>query len=725
MGYVSNTDKVIHKRPTDTSSIRTLVIDDEEFQRTVLENYLTKFGYRACTVSSAEEALDFCQSLTPDLILLDLNMPGVNGIEACKQLKAIDRLSSIPVIMLTGMKDSESIRQSFDAGASDFLVKPVNELVLKQRIEYAIYSSELQKRLNKKEQELTVAQKLARIGTIEIKHKYRSVVISSNCEDLLGFSTHTLHLSYDQYISHIHPDDVDHLIYTLNRAFDERHGYIVEYRFINNNDEYIVYQKGEYIETSDNNEDHSYLIGSLQDVTEDRHARENLDYSKYYDSLTDLTNRSFFEMQIQHIIQHPPTEALFAIIFIGLDNFTRVNDAAGHKGGDEVLRTVSNRLINYETEGHTVSRFGGDVFTMLIRNIHHIDECNTLLDQILQHIKQPIHIDNNDIYITASIGASVFPLESEDGNQLLIGAEAAMMLSREEGGDRYTYRTHHMNTETQKRLTLLKEMRSAIDNYEFSVFYQPQIDACSMQIVGMEALVRWIHPLKGIISPSDFIPLAEESGLISKLGDYVIRRACSQTRCWIEAGHSLIVGVNISAVQFESDDFVDYIMQIIDETGLPACNLEIEITESMAIKNPQQTIKKLQQLRALGVKTSMDDFGTGYSSLSQLQTLPLDTLKVDQAFVKNIRKIDTGEKIPEYENSAIANAIIVMSHNLGLKVIAEGVETTDQCRFLQQQKSEILQGFLFSKPLPAEELENLLDREKQQATNWSSILTKD
>jgi len=317
--------------------------------------------------------------------------------------------------------------------------------------------------------------------------------------------------------------------------------------------------------------------------------------------------------------------------------------------------------------------------------------------------KDSLSIRHSEVHNTASIGASVFPLESEEEMHLLIGAEAAMMLSQENGGDRYTYRTNRMNIETQKRLQLLKEIRTAIDNGEFVVYYQPQIDANSMNIVGMEALVRWLHPEQGMVSPDDFIPVAEESGLIIPLGDFVLEQACYQTKKWHDMGFKLDIGVNISAQQFDAEDFVYKIEDTLKKTGLPLNSLEVEITESMAMKDYQKAVVKLHALRELGIKTSMDDFGTGYSSLSQLQTLPLDTLKVDQAFVKAI-KLNEENNNKRYENSAIPYAIIAMSHSLGLKVIAEGVETVDQCRFLQQQNSEVLQGYLFSKPVPAAEL---------------------
>ncbi len=709
-------------KDNELHSTRILIVDDEAFQRTVLETYVSKFGYRVCLAASGAEAIDFCQSLAPDLILLDLKMPGMNGIQTCQQLVSLSSLKYTPIIMLTGMNDTLSIKDSYSAGAMDYLIKPVNEVLLKQRIEYAIDNAKLLKRLNQKERELDEMQKLAHVGSFELSVENRNICISSSCKGLIGLSSNELKLTFNEFLNHVHEDDRQHVIFTLENACKNKQSYIVEYRFIYDEKEYIIYQKGEYTHVIDGDNDKSYLIGSFQDVTEERNAKESLSYSRYYDSLTDLTNRAFFESQIQHILSQPPTDSLFMVAFIGLDRFTLINDDVGHEGGDEVLKEIASRFRQYENMGHTVSRFSGDVFTMLIVNLHHIEECNKFLDEILETVRDPVTYKDRQLHVTASIGSSVFPLESENGRQLLIGAEAAMMLSAEDGGNRYTYRTHHMNTETQKRLTILKEMRGAIENDEFTVYYQPQVSSDSMEIVGMEALVRWQHPEKGMISPADFIPVAEESGLIKPIGDIVTRKACNQTKKWLDMGFNLVVGINISAQQFESDDFIDNLVSIIRESEVPFTNIEVEITESMAVKNPTKTIEILDKLRNMGIKTSMDDFGTGYSSLSQLQTLPLDTLKVDQAFVKQIRKNKTKSN---YDNSAIANAIIVMSHSLGLKVIAEGVETLDQCEFLQHLKSDVLQGYLFSRPIDPEEFELLLIAQTDRtASAWKGIINQ-
>lgn len=695
-----------------------LVVDDDPLLTDLLQLYLENHDYDIHIAYSGEEAIEKCMTFTPDLILLDVIMPGMDGIETCRRLKRLPALTITPIVMITGSKNEKAIHLSFDAGASDFLTKPVNKVLLNKRVEYCLRSCLQYKVLKSREKELYEAQKIARLGTFKLFTKDKSIQITTKSNNLLGFESNDINLSFSDFIKHVHPDDTEHVKFSIEHAIKNESHYLVEYRFITESDEIIIYQQGEFIK-DDSINNKSYLIGSFQDVTESRDIKDLLDYSRYYDRLTDLTNRSFFESQIRHTLRHPPQDALFAVVFIGIDNFSLVNDEMGHSGGDSILKEIANRLLHFEKRGFIISRFGGDVFSVLIQNIHHIEECSRLLQKFLTVIRTPIHYEADEIHLTASIGVSVFPLESDDTKNLLIGAEAAMMLSSENGGDCYTYRTYSMNVETQKKLFILKELRTAVINKDFSIYYQPQYDTNKMQIIGMEALVRWIHQDKGLISPLDFIPIAEESGLIIPIGDYVLEQSCKQTQIWRNSGFDISIAVNISALQFDDIGFISKIKQTLENTGLPANNLEIEITESMAMKDHIKTIDVLQQLRDMGVNTSIDDFGTGYSSLSKLQILPLDTLKVDQTFIKCIKLAQDGNNT-SYENTAIANAIISMSHSLGLKVVAEGVETKDQCEFLKKQKIEILQGFLFSKPVTTEVFEKMLFKQKHLNETSSS-----
>ena len=685
-----------------------LVVDDDIDMRDMLSSVLRFAGYRVLTADNGEAAISLCNTDKPDLVLLDLVMQGLSGIETCKQMKAIPHLKDTPIIILTSRDTTETINESFAVGAVDFIVKPVNPELLKQRLAYTISNQEVRQALKIKEKELSEAQRSAGMGTLRINTDNGQIKFSSSCHELLGLASDVHQYNLSDLLEHIHTDDRDHADFVLKRALEDKVYYMLEYGFITDDGrELIIAQQGEPV-LDETDPEVVWLIGSLRDVTETRLAREEVEYQRLYDTLTGLQNRRFFETQLHHTLVHPPEDKLFAVVFIGLDHFTRVNDSLGHSGGDFVLREIANRLATHENSGHIVSRFGGDVFTLTIKNLSHIDDSSKFLEKVLADIREPILFGGHEVFITGSIGVSLFPLESEDATLLVNGAEAAMIKSRNEGGDRYTYRTVDMNKASRRRTELLREMRSAINKREFVAYYQPQIDSKTMRIVGMEALVRWHHPERGSMPPGEFIELAEETGLIVPIGEHVLWQACRDTKRWRDMGFELRVGVNISGKQFEEDDVCDLISHAIEETGLPATALEVEITESMVVKDHQATVFKLDRLRKMGIKTSLDDFGTGYSSLSQLQQLPLDTLKVDQAFVRCIRFNEQAPDHDGYENSEIAYAVIAMAHSMGLNVIAEGVETEDQLRFLMQQDSDELQGFLFSKPLPADEFEVLL-----------------
>lgn len=634
-------------------------------------------------------------------------MPGIDGIETCKRLRSMPCASEIPIVILTGRDDEKYINEAYKFGATDYLLKPINWLLLKERISAVLNDYDVRRELVSKQDELNLAQKVARIVSLKIDCVTKDIELSPMSFELLGISSEHNIISFDDMLKIINEVDRSHYRFSVNQAINDKDPCLVEFSVMSKEgNELILFQKCEYIQTDGN--DSAILSGLIQDVTQSRRLMDDIETKRYSDDVTNLPNKRYFELQIEHLLHNPPIDKLFCVVFIGLDKFSRINDMISRSGGDRVLQIIALRLKQFETDGCIVCRYSGDIFAILINNISHIDTCNQILDDIQLVIHKELVVDSESIFMKASIGASVFPLESESAESLLNGAEAAMMSSREEGGNRYTYRTVDMNKRTQYRNLILKDMRSGLLNDEFINYYQPQLDSKTLKIVGMEALARWQHPKKGMISPAEFIPLAEESGLIIGLGEKILRKACSDTARWNAMGHELRVSVNLSAHQFEMDKICELIEQVLKEEKLDPHYLEVEITESMAVSDYVSTRKKLETLRELGIKTSMDDFGTGYSSLSQLQEMPLDTLKVDQAFVRCISLDNTRQGDQRYRNSAIANAIIAMSHSLELTVIAEGVETIEQCEFLQEKGSDILQGFLFSKPISAEEFEKLI-----------------
>jgi diguanylate cyclase (GGDEF)-like protein len=437
-------------------------------------------------------------------------------------------------------------------------------------------------------------------------------------------------------------------------------------------------------------------------------AEATVERQAHYDFLTNLPNRTTFRDRLTvALAQATRNRKMLAILFVDLDRFKTIVDTLGHTIGDQVLRGVAERLQASLEEGDSLARMGGDEFVILLPLINRADRAVRVAQRILEAIKPPFHFDHNELHITMSIGITLYPYDGEDADTLLKNADTALYRAKEQGRNNYQLYTPAMNARAFERLALENSLRKAVERKEFLVYFQPQVDLKTGTIVGTEALLRWQHPDLGIVYPSEFISMAEETGLISQLGEWVLRTACTLNKSWQKAGFSpMSVAVNLSARQFQQQDLVETVARILKETGLEARWLEIEITESIAMQNADYTNVLLRGLKEMGVRVALDDFGTGYSSLSYLKKFPIDTLKIDQSFVRDLTK--------DPNDAAIANAVIVLAHSLKLKVVAEGVETKEQEAFLRQHQCDIIQGFLFSVPLPANSLETLLRQHLQK-----------
>jgi diguanylate cyclase (GGDEF)-like protein len=437
-------------------------------------------------------------------------------------------------------------------------------------------------------------------------------------------------------------------------------------------------------------------------------AEATVERQAHYDFLTNLPNRTTFRDRLTvALAQATRNRKMLAILFVDLDRFKTIVDTLGHTIGDLVLRGVAERLGASLEEGDTLARMGGDEFVILLPLINRADRAVRVAQRVLEAIKPPFHFEHNELHITMSIGITLYPYDGEDADTLLKNADTALYRAKEQGRNNYQLYTPAMNARAFERLALENSLRKAVERREFLVYFQPQVDLKTGAIVGTEALLRWQHPDLGIVYPSEFISIAEETGLITQLGDWVLRTACTYNKSWQKAGFApMTVAVNLSARQFQQQDLVESVARILRETGLEPKWLEIEITESIAMQNADYTNVLLRGLKSMGVRVALDDFGTGYSSLSYLKKFPIDTLKIDQSFVRDLTK--------DPNDAAIANAVIVLAHSLKLKVIAEGVETKEQEAFLREHECDITQGFLFSVPLPAASLESLLRHHLQK-----------
>ncbi|OPZ86016.1 MAG: Phytochrome-like protein cph2 [bacterium ADurb.Bin429] len=445
-----------------------------------------------------------------------------------------------------------------------------------------------------------------------------------------------------------------------------------------------------------------YLQGIMLDITERKQAEDMIRHQAYHDTLTDLPNRALFQDRLTHALTRARRHGtMLAVMFLDIDRFKTVNDTFGHAVGDLLLKGVADRLRARLRGEDTISRLGGDEFTILLHEIANADDALSVARKIVQAFEQPFLLDGKEIHTSTSVGIALFPQDGSDAQTLLHHADTALYHAKEQGRNNFQCYHAAMSEKATERLEMENELRNALVQEQFALFYQPQACAVTGRIIGVEALLRWQHPTLGMISPAQFIPVAEETGLIVPLGQWVLHQACWQSITWQQAGFPLMrMAVNLSARQFHQHNLLEMVAAALDETGLPPEYLELEITESVAMRDVEFSASVMQDLRDMGVQLSIDDFGVGHSSLIYLKKFPISTLKIDQLFVRGLTT--------DPNDQAIATAIITMARSMNLRVIAEGVEHEDQLAFLRACQCEGIQGYLFSKPLPPDALTELL-----------------
>ncbi|VAW58633.1 diguanylate cyclase/phosphodiesterase (GGDEF & EAL domains) with PAS/PAC sensor(s) [hydrothermal vent metagenome] len=457
------------------------------------------------------------------------------------------------------------------------------------------------------------------------------------------------------------------------------------------------------------------VIALIRDITERKLSEDQIAFLAYHDSLTALPNSRLFKDRLEHAIsQAERNNKILAILFLDLDRFKLINDTMGHSAGDELLKITSQRLIeavrktdsvaiNASDTSSSIARSGGDEFTILLDDVENVQAIIRIAERIVENVSQAMTLDNQEVHISTSIGIALYPDDGNDADALLKHADSAMYHAKAQGRNNFQFFADSMNESSVELLLLENNLYKAIEQKELCLYYQPQVNALTHKMVGMEALIRWQHPEKGFISPAVFIPVAEETGMIMRIGEWVFREACEQGVRWMKSGYQLQkISVNLSARQLKDAGLPNLIALILEETGMPASKLCIELTETALILEPEVALARLTKIKELGVSLSLDDFGTGYSSLSYLKRFPIDTLKIDQEFIRDV-KVD-------HEDAALVKAIISMAHGLGMDVIAEGVEVQEQLDFLGSHDCDTIQGYFFSRPLPAKELEELLKK---------------
>lgn len=684
-----------------------LVVDDDATMRLLLREAMEERHFRVVDAESGEQAIRVFVDQNPDIVLLDVEMPNMNGFMVCRELRKLPSGIYTPVVMVTGHDDIESVNYAYEVGATDFVSKPINWTVLGHRMRYVLRSAQAFNELN-----ATQARSRALLRAIpdmifrqDGSGRFLDFQPGQNVNPLLPPNEFI-----GKTMEEVLPKELVEIASThLKRAISSGTGQRFEYQLVIDN---MTNHFEARMVTSGENE----VLTIVRDVTDGKMREEQIHQLAFYDALTGLPNRQLFYEHLAHEIrQSDRSQSAVAVLFLDLDRFKLINDTLGHSVGDSVLAEVGNRLQQcvrssdalsrpvHEETLTSVARLGGDEFTMLIGSIQDARDSEPVARRIIQALSEPMTIGGRELFITPSIGIATYPVDGKDAETLIKNADAAMYKAKEEGRNCIQFYSTAINDRAIAKFMMEAELRKALDQGALQVYYQPQVDLASGDIVAMEALVRWNHPQRGFISPVEFIPVAEESGLIGRVGELVMRTACAQVKAWSSEGKSDVrIAVNLSSRQFYDDRLANNVANVLADTGLEARRLELELTESMVMKDPKITVSSLNQLKEMGVSISVDDFGTGYSSLAYLKRYPLDVLKIDRSFVRDIAT--------DPDDAAIANAIIAMAQSLGLNVVAEGVETSEQLEFLCRNGCNIAQGYFLGKPVPADEAETWLGK---------------
>jgi predicted signal transduction protein with EAL and GGDEF domain/DNA-binding response OmpR family regulator len=700
----------------DAPRPRLLLVDDEEVARLLTQAALQERDFVVDTVDSGEATLDWLAAQQPDAVLLDARMPGLDGFETCTRIREFIDLDQLPVLMLTALDDEASIERAYQVGANDFFIKGPHWSLLVGRLRYLLRASRTVKELARSKERLARAQDLARMGSFEWHDRAQVLNLSAEGQRALG-------LPLDE------APGLLALVQLVARA--ERRLFIRRLRELHAHSgilvtdvplclpdgrQRIVHLEVEPEYAFEEGSPRRGFSGVVQDVTDRRQAEDRIRQLAHFDALTALPNRRQLIWRTDRAIEAARRLGhQVALLLIDLDRFKNVNDTLGHAAGDELLVEVSRRLrscVRHSeqviegalegggTRGHrsleAVGRLGGDEFVALLPEVQGHGDAERVAQRMLEALREPVYVGGQDCFVTASVGIALFPRDGANVADMMRNADMAMYTVKEQGRNASAQFSPQLAAQGRARLALESALHKAIERHELVLYYQPKVDVRQARMVGVEALMRWRRDGK-LVPPNEFIPVAEESGLIVPMSDWALGEAARQAQVWAQDfDFAEAIAVNLPNRLFERADLVEHIHQCVNAHGVPHRSLQLEITETGLMKDLESVIPTLQRLNEAGVKISIDDFGTGYSSLSYLTSLPLSELKIDRSFVKDLGSSP--------QSSAVVTAILALARSLGLRVVAEGVETIRQMEVLHRLGCRVMQGFLFAKPMPPDEI---------------------
>lgn len=709
--------------------MRVLVVDDEKSIRDTISAFLLREGHQVWTAENGLVALNILSAQKIDIVISDIVMPKISGVSLLREIH--DKFPDIIVILITGEPTIETASEAVRSGAFDYIPKPftkdsifhvvakavkVKELASeKQRLEdenkeYQIHLEELvetrTKALVESEKKFRAIFEKAGIGVVRTDLHGKILETNPAFQKMLNFTAEEL--AGKTIKEFTHKDDWDNEVLIVSETIKgTREIHRAEKRYIKK-DQGILWGNLTVSVVRDQYDKPTFLIGMVEDITDRKIAEERLQFDALHDALTCLPNRTLFMDHLNLAIGRVKRnkDNMFAVLFLDLDDFKKINDSFGHHIGDELLLQVSIRISEHVRLDDTISRLGGDEFALLLESVEDHQSAIVVAKRILESVSQPYELSELKVHLTASLGISFSNSLMQNAQEYLRDADTAMYQAKRSGKNRYTIFDKSMHDYVVRRLTLEEELRRSVNNKDFILYYQPIINIISGELYGFEALVRWAHPQEGIINPGAFIKIAEETGLIIPIGEWVMQEACRQVFMWQQLfSKNISIHVNLSVKQFSDPELKDRLNEILDNSGLPPNSLFLEITESLLLEYGPDTIDSISKFKERGIKISIDDFGTGYSSLSYLHKLPIDSLKLDSSFVINMTQKE--------ENLEIIRAVRAIGRSFNMELIAEGVETKEQAMLLRAMEYDFAQGFYFSKPLSAEEILPLLKNNRK------------